>query len=87
MGQVGGLPSLPTGMEWPIGVAEYDKEPLAFVASIDLGLLPRCVLDIPLPESGTLLFFYADGQASNTEGWEEEPPYGPAGCSTCPRER
>jgi hypothetical protein len=57
VGQLGGLPSLPAGMAWPV----WDGEgPLNFVASIDCAKLPRDGLDLPLPQDGTLLFFYYD---------------------------
>lgn len=59
VGRLGGLPSLPVDVEWPV----WDGHgPLSLVASIDCGRLPATVLDIDLPSAGTLLFFYFDGQ-------------------------
>ncbi|CAM4081757.1 DUF1963 domain-containing protein [Kibdelosporangium persicum] len=60
VGQRGGLPRLPVGMEWPGG-----GYPLPFIASVDCALLPRAE-GLPLPVDGTLLFFLhheADVQA------------------------
>ncbi|WP_434446803.1 DUF1963 domain-containing protein [Lentzea sp. E54] len=51
VGQNGGVPRLPVGMEWPGG-----ESPLPFIASIDCAALPR-VEKLPLPADGTLLFF------------------------------
>ncbi|KUO18725.1 hypothetical protein AQJ91_23790 [Streptomyces dysideae] len=75
VGRLGGLPSLPVDVEWPV----WDgRGPLSFVASIDCGRLPTAALDIDLPAAGTLLFFYFDGQlddgealvlAENRESW------------------
>jgi hypothetical protein len=55
---LGGLPMLPEDVEWP----EWkDHGPLNFIAAIDCSQLPAADLDIPLPASGQLLFFYFDG--------------------------
>ncbi|MGW6547503.1 YwqG family protein [Streptomyces massasporeus] len=59
VGRLGGRPRLPAGVEWP---AWEGHGPLSLIASIDCGALPVQALDIDLPESGTLLFFYFDGQ-------------------------
>jgi len=56
-GQLGGNPVLPPEIDWPTWPGHG---PLAFVASVNCAELPE--LDIPLPEDGTLLFFYFDGQ-------------------------
>ncbi|MDH6218065.1 hypothetical protein M2283_005397 [Streptomyces pseudovenezuelae] len=48
--RTGGLPELPTGVDWPSG-----REPL--VLTIDCAELPRDVLDFPLPADGQLLIF------------------------------
>lgn len=57
VGQLGGLPALPEGVAWP----EWkDRGSLNFVASFDCGRLPVDQLDLDLPGSGTLLFFYLD---------------------------
>ncbi|MFB9925036.1 YwqG family protein [Amycolatopsis halotolerans] len=59
VGQLGGNPALPDAVEWPIWA---EKEPLTFVAAVDCASLPREFLTIPLPETGTLLFFSFDGR-------------------------
>ncbi|MET9759999.1 YwqG family protein [Streptomyces sp. NPDC006372] len=59
VGQLGGQPKLPTGTRWPVWEGHG---PLSFVASIDCAALPAHTLNIDLPETGTLLFFYFDGQ-------------------------
>lgn len=55
VGQLGGLPRFPVGVEWPCW---DDFGPLRFVASVDCARLPVAALDIPLPDAGTLLFFH-----------------------------
>jgi len=57
VGQLGVVPLLPDGVDWP---AWEGEGPLNFVASIDCGRLPAEGLDLALPDSGTLLFFYFD---------------------------
>jgi uncharacterized protein YwqG len=58
VGRIGGAPALPADAEWP----EWPgRGPLDFLASVDCAALPREFLSIPLPEAGTLLFFYFDG--------------------------
>ncbi|MFG2591368.1 DUF1963 domain-containing protein [Streptomyces sp. NPDC048438] len=52
VGQFGGLPRLPVGMNWP----SAGNSPLPFVFSVDCGALPR-VDGFDLPVNGTLLFF------------------------------
>lgn len=64
VGQLGGLPSLPVNVEWPVW---DDHGPLSFIASIDCASLPKDALDIDLPEAGTLLFFYFDGHMDGGE--------------------
>ncbi|GAA4580032.1 DUF1963 domain-containing protein [Planotetraspora phitsanulokensis] len=54
VGQFGGLPRLPVGMNWP----SAGNCPLPFVFSVDCGALPR-VDGFDLPADGTLLFFLA----------------------------
>lgn len=54
VGYLGGVPQLPRDMPWPM----WRGRPLTLQASLDCALLPRRALDIPLPEDGTLLFFY-----------------------------
>lgn len=57
------LPS-PAASEWPLWEGHG---PLSFVASIDCASLPLAALDIDLPDAGTLLFFYFDGQLDDGE--------------------
>ncbi|WP_031519346.1 DUF1963 domain-containing protein [Streptomyces sp. NRRL F-5123] len=52
VGQRGGLPRLPVGMQWP----SSESGPLPFVASYDCAALPR-VDGLALPADGSLLFF------------------------------
>lgn len=59
VGHLGGHPTLPSDQEWPTWPGHG---PLTFIALINCAELPRDELDIPLPEDGTLLFFYFDGQ-------------------------
>ncbi|WP_370461608.1 DUF1963 domain-containing protein [Micromonospora sp. Llam0] len=61
VGQFGGLPRLPVGMDWPSdGVG-----PLPFIFSVDCAALPR-VDGFGLPAAGSLLFFLAHEQAAAT---------------------
>lgn len=55
---LGGEPLLPKEVEWPVWEGHG---PLSFVGAVDCGEVPAGELDIPLPESGQLLFFYFDG--------------------------
>jgi hypothetical protein len=55
---LGGDPLLPADVEWPTWEGHG---PLNFVAAVDCGEVPTDELDIPLPKSGALLFFYYDG--------------------------
>lgn len=52
VGQFGGAPRLPVGMNWP----SADNSSLPFIFSVDCGALPR-VDGFGLPADGTLLFF------------------------------
>jgi Domain of unknown function (DUF1963) len=55
---LGGSPLLPEDFEWPT----WDGHgPLSFVGAVDCSQVPVGELDIPLPVSGQLLFFYFDG--------------------------
>ncbi len=53
--KIGGLPDLPGGATWP----RTGKDPLAFVAQIDLAAIAR-LIDSPLPARGLLSFFIAN---------------------------
>lgn len=68
VGQLGGDPALPAGVEWPTW---GERGPLTFVASVDCGALPRELET--LPEAGTLLFFSFDGRYDEED---DEPAYG-----------
>jgi hypothetical protein len=52
VGQFGGVPRLPVGMDWP----SAGNSPLPFIFSVDCGALPG-VDGFDLPVDGTLLFF------------------------------
>lgn len=56
--RIGGIPDLPRGFEWPT----FDGLPLSFIAQFDLRELQGSELDIPLPTSGNLAFFYDSEQ-------------------------
>jgi hypothetical protein len=78
VGQFGGLPALPVGVEWPGG-----KYPLPFIGSLDCAALPRAE-GLDLPADGSLLFFL-----NHEEDVEEHPTsaysrvlYVPAGTET-----
>jgi Domain of unknown function (DUF1963) len=63
-GVLGGNPRLPDSAEWP----SWDGHgPLSFVAAVDCAAVAAVPLDITLPPSGTLLFFYFDGQYDDYE--------------------
>ena len=49
----GGMPNLPSGIEWPTN----NGQPLGFVAQIDLATLPP-MRELCLPRTGALFFFY-----------------------------
>ncbi|CAM4049433.1 YwqG family protein [Nocardiopsis rhodophaea] len=67
-GHLGGEPALPIGTGWP----EWPGHgPLTFIASVDCAALPTSDLDIDLPASGTLQFFYFDGQFDDDEALVE----------------
>lgn len=61
-GTLGGLPMLPDSVDWPHWPQWNHPGPLAFIASIDCAAIGKIPLDISLPEAGSLLFFYFDGQ-------------------------
>ncbi|MFG2196085.1 DUF1963 domain-containing protein [Streptomyces sp. NPDC048639] len=96
VGYLGGLPKLADDMEWPV----WKHGPLSLIASIDCAALPAGALDIPLPESGTLLFFcfghggdndtsdkYVGVDVEDRETWDgARVLYVPAGVPTAERE-
>ncbi|MEY9904953.1 hypothetical protein ABIA35_001169 [Catenulispora sp. MAP12-49] len=58
VGYLGGEPLLPAGVEWP----QWEGHgPLSFVAAVDCDEFPVAELDIPVPDSGMLFFFYFNG--------------------------
>ncbi|GAA3863204.1 DUF1963 domain-containing protein [Streptomyces sedi] len=94
-GALGGEPALPEAAEWPVWEGHG---PLSFVASLDCAALAATgegpVSGLPLPTSGTLLFFYFDGRAANyaqlVDPTEPTTPgarvlHVPAGTPTAPR--
>jgi hypothetical protein len=58
---IGGLPTLPRGLEWPRAVVDLDGEKkavaLTFFAQINLADLPHLEEKMPLPKCGALFFF------------------------------
>ncbi|MEO3822936.1 YwqG family protein [Actinomadura sp. B10D3] len=65
VGFLGGEPKLPETSDWPMWEGHG---PLSFVAALDCGPLSTTQTGA-LPASGTLLFFYFDGQADNYQSW------------------
>ena len=65
---LGGDPLLPKHIEWP---RWEGHGPLSFVAALDCGEVPTHELDIPLPKSGALLFFYFDGLGDSTVAYTD----------------
>lgn len=55
--RLGGRPNLPPELAWP----EWQSEPLAFIAQLDLDTLPK-LENLPLPDHGALFFFYAGSE-------------------------
>jgi len=68
VGQLGGVPVLPDGFAWPHWEG---RRPLAFIAEIDCGQLPSDALS--LPRTGTLSFFWWDGQIDGETPWRGAP--------------
>jgi uncharacterized protein YwqG len=62
---LGGVPSLPAGIEWPT----WRTGPLAFVAALSLAEVHAALPEAPLPSSGSLLLFF-DQHATS---WGLEP--------------
>jgi uncharacterized protein YwqG len=65
---LGGLPLLPDEVEWP---QWKDRGPLYFVAALDCSQVPAADLDLPLPASGQLLFFYFDGLGDSAVSYSD----------------
>ena len=55
---LGGDPTLPPDIEWPYHEVEGVPVPLSFVAQINLARVPRRPEFPPVPETGTLFFFF-----------------------------
>jgi Domain of unknown function (DUF1963) len=68
VGYLGGNPQLPADVEWPVWEGHG---PLDFIAAFDCARVPTKDLDIPLPESGTLLFFYFDGLGTSSVAYDD----------------
>ena len=89
VGQLGGVPALPDRLPWPHW---DDQGPLTFIAEIDCGQLPSDTLS--LPRTGTLSFFYWDGQAGGQATFGGSPEnlaaarviYTPAGAAVTERD-
>lgn len=63
--RLGGRPSMPAGVEWPTW---NGHGPLAYIGEVNCAPLTRIGLDIALPASGRMLFFYFDGSYDNFQG-------------------
>lgn len=92
VGYLGGDPEMPADMPWPTWEGHG---PLYFVAALDCAQVPTESLDIPLPDSGTLLFFYFDGLGESSVAYNDPDSvingtrvlHIPAGTATVPRTR
>ena len=90
LGYLGGDPLLPADLEWPVWEGHG---PLGFIAAVDCARVPTPDLDIPFPESGTLLFFYFDGLGESSVAYTDPDSvvngtrviHVPAGTSPFPR--
>ncbi|NEC67584.1 DUF1963 domain-containing protein [Streptomyces sp. SID9727] len=78
VGQLGGVPRLPVGMEWP----SAGDTPLPLLLSVDCGALPG-VDGFGLPEDGTLLFFvHQERDCGDSSGRYARVVYVPPGTET-----
>jgi hypothetical protein len=92
VGCLGGDPLLPADLEWPTWEGHG---PLYFIAALDCAKVPAGHLDIPLPDSGTLLFFYFDGLGESSVAYNDPDSvingtrvlHIPADAETAPRTR
>lgn len=66
VGRLGGNPALPADLDWPTWERHGS---LSFIAEVNCGELPSRHLDVELPERGTLLFFYFEGQNGDDFFW------------------
>lgn len=64
--RIGGIPDVPPGFNWP----RYKDSPLSFIAQIHLAEIPVEMIDLPLPQTGSLIFFYDSQQ--RTWGFDPE---------------
>ena len=60
MSRLGGLPDLPSGIQWPV----WQGKPQSFVAQINLSELPDLTERHLLPAQGWLFFFYDAAQST-----------------------
>lgn len=60
--RLGGTPNLPLGQPWPTWEG---AGPLMFVGELDLAEVAKFQLDITVPTTGRLLFFFYDGSYDN----------------------
>lgn len=58
VGRLGGLPALPSDVPWPDWVGHG---PLSYIGELECDSLAQFELDLPIPKTGRLLFFYFDG--------------------------
>ena len=63
--RLGGNPRMPEDQPWPQWPGHG---PLTFIAALDCAALPPGETDLVLPDAGTLLFFFFDGQLD--DGYE-----------------
>ncbi|OPC78531.1 hypothetical protein B4N89_39560 [Embleya scabrispora] len=59
---LGGVPELPSGVDWPDWP---EVGPLSFIASVRCAALPAAGRAAGVPGDGTLLFFYFDGRGED----------------------
>jgi uncharacterized protein YwqG len=64
--KLGGDPDLPGNVSWPLRAG---REPLTFLAQVNLAELSKCGSGLPLPDDGLLSFFYD----AETQPWGFDP--------------
>lgn len=52
--RIGGCPDVPEDFEWP----RFENHPLSFIAQLNLAEISIWDIDLDLPKTGSLLFFY-----------------------------